>query len=198
MRRAPHVVLPLTASFLLLAASPSHAQFGVKEPPRQTASDSKAPSGTPQFQARISGDVEVGEIAPDFELDASDGRHIQLSTYRGRWLLLVFGDRKETVAPMAEVTSALDSSGIALLGVCNEKSYFLASFAKNARFPFPILSDVTREISAMYGLDDERERSVQPGFVMIEPHGNVRFALLGETLPPNDVARLARYVATRP
>ena len=199
MRRAPHVVSPLFALALVFATvAPTRAQVGVKEPPRQNPSESTVPHGTPQFQARISGDVEVGELAPDFELDASDGRHIQLSSYRGRWLILVFGDRKETVAPMAAVASALDSSGIAVLGVCNEKSYFLASFAKQSRFPFPILSDVTREISAMYGLDDERERSVQPGFVMIEPRGNVRFALLGETLPPADVARLARYVAGRP
>ena len=199
MRRAPHVVSPLFASCLALVLTvPAHGQVGLKEPPRQSASPATSPHGEPQFQSRISGDVAVGELAPDFELDASDGRHVQLSSLRGRWVILVFGDRKETVAPMASVAATLDSAGISVLGVCNEKTYFLASYVKQTRFPFPILSDVTREISAMYGLDDSRERSVQPGFVMIEPGGNVRFALLGETLPPGDVARLALYVAGRP
>ena len=199
MRRAPHVISPLFAVALTVAlASAAVAQVGLKEPPRQSASPAVVPHGEPQFQNRISGDVAVGELAPDFELDASDGRHLQLSSLRGRWVMLVFGDRKETVAPMAQVAGTLDSSGISVVGICNEKTYFLASFVKNTRFPFPILSDVTREISAMYGLDDPRERSVQPGFVMIEPRGNVRFALLGETLPPDDVARLARFVVARP
>ena len=198
MRRAPHVVSSLFACCFVAVASLASAQVGLKEPPQKSASPTTVPHGEPQFQSRISGDVAVGEPAPDFELDASDGRHLQLSSLRGRWVILVFGDRKETVAPMAQVAASLDSAGITLVGVCNEKTYFLASFVKQARFPFPILSDVTREISAMYGLDDSRERSVQPGFVMIEPHGNVRFALLGETLPPADVARLARFVAARP
>lgn len=200
MRRAPHVISSLFACccFVLVLAPTASAQVGLKEPPGQSPSPASTPRGEPQFQSRISGDVVVGELAPDFELDASDGRHLQLSTMRGRWVILVFGDRKETVAPMARVAASLDSSGIALVGVCNEKTYFLASYVKHTRFPFPILSDVTREISAMYGLDDPRERSVQPGFVMIEPRGNVRFALLGETLPPDDVARLARFVVARP
>jgi len=193
------VISPLFAvCFTVVLVSGASAQVGLKEPPRQSPSPAVTPRGEPQFQNRISGDVAVGELAPDFELDASDGRHLQLSSLRGHWVILVFGDRKEMVAPMAEVAASLDSSGIALVGVCNEKTYFLASYVKQTRFPFPILSDVTREISAMYGLDDARERSVQPGFVMIEPHGNVRFALLGETLPPRDVARLALFVAGRP
>lgn len=199
MRRAPHVVSPLFAvGFTVALAATAFAQVGLKEPPRQSPSPATSPRGEPQFQSRISGDVAVGEPAPDFELDASDGRHLQLSSMRGRWVILVFGDRKETVAPMASVAASLDSSGISLVGICNEKTYFLAAYVKQTRFPFPILSDVTREISAMYGLDDPRERSVQPGFVMIEPSGNVRFALLGETLPPADVARLALFVAGRP
>ncbi len=199
MRRAPHVISWLSAfGFTLALAAGASAQVGIKESPRQSSSPSTSPHGEPQFQSRISGDVAVGEPAPDFELDASDGRHLQLSSLRGRWVILVFGDRKETVAPMAQVAASLDSAGISVVGVCNEKTYFLASYVKQTRFPFPILSDVTREISAMYGLDDSRERSVQPGFVMIEPGGDVRFALLGETLPPADVARLAMFVAARP
>jgi peroxiredoxin len=192
MRLEPRVV-PL---LLALCVTPAAAQL--KDSPRPQAPDSNVPHGEPQFQNRISGDVVVGELAPDFVLDGSFGRPVQLSAYRGKWLILVFGDRKEIVAPMRDVAAPLDSSGIALLGICNEKAYFLEAFSRQSRFPFPILADVTREISAMYGLEDARERTVQPGFILIEPNGSVRFALLGETLPPTDVARLARWVAARP
>jgi len=195
------VVATLLSSLILAGAlaGTARAQDDAKTGPRPQAPPSAGtPPGSPQFQSRISGEAAVGERAPDFELDGSQGRPVRMSSYRGHWLVLVFGDRKETVAPMAEVAASLDSAGIRVLGVCNEKSYFLEAFARQQKFPFPLLADVTREISDMYGLYDSRERFVLPGFVMIGPSGIVRFALLGQKLPPADVARLAKYVAARP
>ena len=198
MRLARHVVSPLSGLFAVALAVPAVAQTGTsKEPLHPNPAVAPTPSGEPQFQPRISGDVVVGEPAPDFELDASTGEKVRLSASRGRWVILAFGDRKETVAPMRTVAASLDSANVVLLGVCNEKAYFLEAYHKQTNFPFPILADVTREISAMYGLDDSHDRTIQPGYVLIGPRGNVRFALLGETLPPDDVARLARYVAGR-
>lgn len=197
--RALVVPFALTLLLALVSPAPGFAQDNTKQPPRtQEPSPPPNHAGSPQYQGRFSGEAEVGERAPDFELDGSFGRPVRLSSYRGRWVLLVFGDRKETVARMATVAADLDSSGIPLLGVCNEKAYFLGAFARQQNFPFPLLADVTREISDMYGLYNSRERFVLPGFVMIDPRGNVRFALLGQTLPPEDVARLARYVSALP
>lgn len=193
------LVAPFALSLMLACFHPASAQDAPKQTPRpQQPSMPRTGTSAPQFQAKISGEAAVGERAPDFELDGSYGKPVRLSSYRGRWVVLVFGDRKETVAPLAAVAANLDSAGIHLLGVCNEKSYFLAAFARQKKFPFPILADVTREISDMYGLYDSRERFVLPGFIMIGPSGTVRFALLGQTLPPADVARLARYVSSRP
>ena len=195
------LMVPFAMSVLMALPCPTagFAQESSKQAPRiQQPPPPPNSTGSPQFQSRAGGEAEVGERAPDFELDGSNGRPVKLSSYRGRWVVLVFGDRKETVAPMAAVAASLDSSGISLLGVCNEKSYFLEAFARRKRFPFPILADVTREISDMYGLYDSRDRSVLPGFIMIGPRGTVRFALLGQSLPAEDVARLARYVSARP
>lgn len=196
--RVPHSVASPAIALLLSLTSPLALHAQIKEPPRQVAPGPATTSGSPQFQPRISGDVAVGERAPDFELDGSYDRPVRLSSYRGQWVLLVFGDRKETVAPIREIAAELDSAGIALLGICNEKAYFLVAFARRTNFPFPVLADITREISAMYGVDDSRDRFVQPGYVLIGPKGNVRFALLGQTLPPDDIARLSMFVAARP
>ena len=188
-------------TMLALVAAPCRtaiAQSDIKESPQKQPPGAPATPGSPQYQARISGDVLVGERPPDFELDGSGGKPVRLSSTRGHWVVLVFGDRKETVAPMREVAAQLDSSGIRVLGICAEKAYILAGYARAQHFPFPLLADVTREISDMYGLYDSRARFVQPGFILIEPGGKVRLALLGQTLPPEDIARLARYVATRP
>jgi len=193
-------IAPVALSLCLagLAFSRVQAQEGSKSGPRQEQPPAATTTGSPQFQSRIRGQASVGDLAPDFELDGSNGRPVRLSSFRGRWVVLAFGDRKETVAPMASVAASLDSARIQLIGVCNEKSYFLEAFARRRRFPFPLLADVTREISDMYGLYESRERFVLPGFVMIDPRGNVQFALLGQSLPASDIARLAKYVAARP
>ncbi|MEO5617058.1 MAG: peroxiredoxin family protein [Candidatus Eisenbacteria bacterium] len=199
--KTPALVAPfaLSLTLALLPAAPGFAQADSKQGPgNQQPTPPPGNSGSPQYESRISGEAAVGERAPDFELDGSQGKPVRLSSYRGQWVVLAFGDRKETVAPMAEVAASLESAGIRLLGVCNEKSYFLGSYARQKRFPFPLLADVTREISDMYGLYDSRERFVLPGFIMIDPRGTVRFALLGHSLPAEDVARLARYVSARP
>lgn len=199
MRLPPRVLSLSLVLCLTLSAAAARAQG--KEPPpppRQQPQGPATSSGAPQFSPHIYGEAEVGEKAPDFELDGSESKPVKLSAYRGRWVILAFGDRKETVAPVREVAAKLDSAGIALLGICNEKAYFLVAFAKNTRFPFLLLADVTREVSAMYGLEDSHAREVLPGYVMIDPKGDVQFALLGQSIPPADLARLARYVAARP
>ena len=199
-RRFPPLAVVVSSLILLAAALlfPG-ASLAQKDGPRPDGPPGPPKtSGSPQFQVRISGDVMVGEGAPDFELDGSHARSVRLVDYRGKWVLLVFGDRKETVAPMREVHQQLDAVGIGMLGICNEKSYFLEAYAKQSNFPFLLLADITREISDMYGLYDSKDRFVEPGFELLDPNGVVRFAILGKILPPPDVARLARYVAARP
>ena len=36
------------------------------------------------------GVVEVGAMVPDFEAQATDGKNIKLSDYRGKWVVLFF------------------------------------------------------------------------------------------------------------
>lgn len=189
------------ALWLVLAVLLPHpvlAQLPNKTDPRTPPPRRPDNNGAPQYESRTTGEAEVGEPAPDFELDASNGKPLRLSDRRGHWVLLAFGDRKETVARLRSVAAALDSSGITVLGVCNEKAYFLEAYAKQEKFPFLLLADVTREVSDMYGLYESRERFVLPGFIMIGPRGVVRFALIGESLPPQDVLRLAQIVSARP
>ena len=75
--------------------------------------------------------------------------------------------------------------------------YNLVAFARRESMPFLMLADITREISEMYGLYDWQERKVLPGYVLLNPAGEVRLALLGVSFPPEDVARLVQYVTAR-
>ena len=187
--RCAGMLAPAIALATVAFAQPDARQTG-RQPPSATNS-----SGSPQYHARASGQVAIGELAPDFELDGSNGRSVKLSSMRGHWVLLAFGDRKESLASLRGINGSLDSAGIVLLGVCGEKAYNLVEYAKKSSLPYLLLADVSREISDLYGLYDSLDRVVVPGYLILDPDGNIRLTLLGQQLPASDLARLALYVA---
>ncbi|MBI1799273.1 MAG: redoxin domain-containing protein, partial [Candidatus Eisenbacteria bacterium] len=143
----------------------------------------------------IAGQVAVGELAPDFELDSSLGRPVRLSSLRGDWVLLVFAERKESLRALADTLGDLHTIGVRLVGVCDEKPRTIESFAAKQHASFLLLADVTGEVSALYGVWDRIHTMSVPGFVLIDRHGRVHIALLGQVLPAADLARLVREVS---
>jgi peroxiredoxin len=159
-------------------------------------STAPATNTTPHTRVHISGEVYIGERAPDFELDASTGKPIKLSQFKGDWVLLLFDGRKEDVAKLRNFDTEARKIGVKMLGVCDEKAYNLKSFSEREQFPYPLLADPTGEISAMYGLYDGALATTGPGFVIVDRDGIVRMALLGQRLPPDVVFQLTRFAVT--
>ena len=157
--------------------------------PGTTPSTATAPTG----QLRASGDVVVGEAAPDFDLWGSRNRELRLSRMRGDWVLLAFADRRESLGELAPAHQELKAAGVTLLGVCHDKPQTVRSYTEKNRIPFEILSDVTGEVSSLYGLYDGGGRRILPGFVVLDRQGVVRTALLGTQLPADQVVEIARY-----
>ena len=149
--------------------------------------------GTPAGQLDVTGSIAVGEMAPDFDLWGSRNRELRLSRTRGDWVLLAFADRRESLAELAPAHAGLRQSGVTLLGVCHDKPQTVRQFAEKNQVPFELLSDVTGEVSALYGLYDTAERRILPGFVIIDRFGTVRTALLGTQIPPDHVVEIVRY-----
>jgi peroxiredoxin Q/BCP len=175
--------------------------------PAQTVKDtsppppgSTAPPGTDAINTRqrIRGSVHTGEMAPDFELPASSGQTMRLSSLRPSWTLLVFAERKEGLGPLASIREEMAGLGVKIVGVCDEKAYHLVSYVQKKDPGFPLMADVTGEISGLYGLYDSRRRTTDPGFFMIDPEGKVRMALLGQQIRPADMASLVHYAVHRP
>lgn len=152
-------------------------------------------SPTPQ-DSRIQSQVYVGEQAPGFELDGSQGRPVRLSHLKGYWILLVFADRRTDLAPLKEIEPDLRRLGVKPYGICADKAHVLKSHAQREQLPVILLSDITGEISQLYGLYDTRMRQVLPGFVLIDRQGVVRVALLGQRLPFVEMLALVRNSVT--
>jgi peroxiredoxin Q/BCP len=182
-------VTPMVLS--LLAARPAAPQSESKSPapsPPQAPITSTAVSPHPGMV--IIGQVAVGQPAPDFELDGSLGRPVRLSSLRGEWVLLVFADRKDSIAALEPMEPGLRQHAIHLVGVCNEKAHGIETFAARRSLTILLLADVSGEVSATYGLWERVNASTIPGFVLIDPHGVVKVAVLGRALPVDRLTEL--------
>ena len=138
----------------------------------------------------------MGEQAPGFELDGSRGRPVRLAHLKGYWILLVFADRRTDLTPLKEIEPDLRRLGVKPYGICADKVHVLKSHAEREQLPVILLSDITGEISQLYGLYDTRMRQVRPGFVLIDRQGVVRLALLGQQLSFDKVLALVKTSVT--
>jgi len=195
MLRAPCVPLVLAVSLVgaALLATASFAQTDLKPRPGSTP---PAPGPTHSQgrgavdRERVTMRVAVGERAPDFELDLIDGTPMRLSKMRGDWLMLFFVERRESLDVITPTARALKETGVKTMVVCFDKAYVLGRYVAKRDLGFTPLPDPTGDIIALYGLmDDDTPR---PGFVLINPRGEVRLALLGGSgLPLAEASRLA-------
>jgi len=181
-------LLALGMPLVALAQPDNKTPTTVMPDPTPTSSGA-APVG----QLRVGGSVLVGEPAPDFDLWGSRNRELRLSRTRGDWVLLAFADRRESLGELTAVRSELKGSGVTILGVCHDKPQTVRTYTEKNKIPFEILSDVTGEVSSIYGLYDGGGRRILPGFVVLDRQGIVRMALLGTRLPPDQVVEIVRY-----
>lgn len=102
--------------------------------------------------------LEVGDIAPDFELQGSDGQSHRLSDYRGQTVVIAWFPKAFTRGCTIECKS-LAEKGHLIRGY--QASYFMASvdpiednvgFAEQQGADFPILSDPTKATARAYNV----------------------------------------------
>jgi peroxiredoxin Q/BCP len=108
-------------------------------------------------------ELQVGDTAPDFALDASDGKTYSLSEFRGHQPVVIAWFPKAFTSGCTVECRSLAEKGhlIRQLGA----RYFMASvdpvtdnagFATKEHADFPILSDPTKDTAQAYGVLNER------------------------------------------
>ena len=100
--------------------------------------------------------LSVGDQAPDFELDGTEGR-FRLSDHRGERVVLLFypGDftpvcTKQfcSYAERAEDMSSLDAT---VVGISDQDVDSHSKFVDKNGIPVPLLSDADKEVAKSYG-----------------------------------------------
>ncbi len=108
--------------------------------------------------AVASGPIEVGQVAPDFELPDQSGQLHSLEDYRNQWVVLYFYPKDETPGCTTEACEFRDDifdykkMNTQILGVSLDDIASHQGFAEHYGLPFPILADPKGLVVEAYGV----------------------------------------------
>lgn len=102
--------------------------------------------------------LQVGDKAPDFELNDQDGNTISSKDYQGKKYVVFFYPKASTPGCTAEVCNLRDNytelqqQGFHLLGVSADSERKQKNFKEKHQLPFPLLADENKELINAYGV----------------------------------------------
>jgi peroxiredoxin len=126
--------------------------------------------------------IEVGDIAPDFELEDQNGKKVKLSQYRGKKnVLLAFfpfafspvctnelGDLKEKEKTILKLDTQILASSV-------DSTWSEKAFAKELGVRFPILGDFRKHVATLYGALYEDKGFARRTIFVIDKQGRVAY-----------------------
>ena len=143
--------------------------------------------------------VEVGQEAPDFELENQFGQMVRLSSYRGhKNVVVVFYPLAFTnictgeLCEIRDLGSVFENDDTVVLGVSCDSAPTLKVFAEQEKYDFQLLSDFWPhgEVSKAYGTFFERGGFPNRGTFIIDKAGVIRWMVING---PEDARRTADY-----
>lgn len=148
--------------------------------------------------------IQVGQQAPDFELDALIGgkfEKVKLSTYQGKWVVLFFWPLDFTFVCPTEVTGfskrvdEFKELGAQILGASIDSAYtHLAWTQQIGQIHYPMLSDITKEVSRQYGVLIEDKGIALRGLFVIDPEGILRYQVVHDLNIGRNVDEVIRVI----
>ena len=124
--------------------------------------------------------VEVGHIAPDFELKDSDNQTWRLSDHRGKVVAFVFYPRDETPVCTKQMCSMRDrwtdyqttGAEVVAISVATVESH--KRFAEHHGLPQRLLADERGEVTKLYNVKSLLGGS-QRAVIVINPNGVIHY-----------------------
>lgn len=131
--------------------------------------------------------IKIGDTAPDFKLPSSDKQMVELSSYKGKPVVLLFfpmaftGVCTKELCSMRDDISYYSNLEAEILAVSVDSPFTLAKFKEEQNLNFPLLSDFNKNASTAYGAMHDvfalgmQGVSKRSAFV-IDGEGTVRYA----------------------
>lgn len=130
-------------------------------------------------------ELEVGNAAPDFELESSEGGKFSLKDAAGKWLVLYFYPKDDTPGCTKEACNFRDrvadyrSAGALIYGVSADDLASHEKFIKKYNLPFPLLADTDKKVIETYGVWKEKNIygkkswGIERTTFLIDPSGKI-------------------------
>jgi peroxiredoxin Q/BCP len=106
---------------------------------------------------------EVGDKAPEFELQNQDGETVKMSDFAGQTVVLYFYPKADTPGCTVQACGIRDRSGeyeqagAVVLGVSPDQPKALRKFADKFDLPFTLISDPDHSLAEAYGVWVEKK-----------------------------------------
>jgi thioredoxin-dependent peroxiredoxin len=147
--------------------------------------------------------LEPGDRAPEFSLPDHTGTIRNLSDHRGRVVVLWFYPKARTPGWTIEgrgfraLAGEFEKENAQILGVSFDSVKANAAFVAKERFPFPLLSDATREMALAYGAaDTPAARSARRISYVIDENGTIAAAYPAVS-PASHAREVMDFLASR-
>jgi peroxiredoxin (alkyl hydroperoxide reductase subunit C) len=145
----------------------------------------------------------VGKQAPYFSLETAQGDgqdfgKASLSDYKGKWLVLFFYPLDFTfvcpteITALSEATAQFKELDTEVLGVSTDSKHSHRAWINTpindnglGKLNFPLASDLTKSVARDYGILIEEEGIALRGLFIIDPEGELKYAVVNH----NDVGR---------
>lgn len=149
--------------------------------------------------------AQVGKPAPAFTVDAAVGqtiKKISLSDYRGKWVVLFFYPLDFTFVCPTEITAFNDAydtfaamnTEVLAASVDSVHSHMAWMRHGLGEMKFPMLADLTKEISYQYNVLVEEEGIALRGVFVIDPDGILKMAVVHDNSIGRNVNEVIRVV----
>jgi peroxiredoxin len=148
--------------------------------------------------------VDVGDEAPDFELNDHHGTPVRLSGFRGeKNVVLVFypfafsGVCSGEMCAMRDAFPEVTRDDVELLTVSVDTGFSLRTWADTQNFGFEMLSDFWPHgaVARSYGVFDENIGAAIRGTFIIDKNGVVRWKVVNPLPQARDIADYQKALA---
>ena len=155
-------------------------------------------------------DTLVQQDAPDFKAEALVGKtfkDVQLSDYKGKWLVLFFYPLDFTFVCPTEITAFSDrmedfkNLGAEIVGCSVDSKFSHLAWSQTSRkdgglgeIKYPILADLTKKIARDYGVLINDAVALR-GLFLINPKGKVAYSVVHDLGVGRSVDETLRVIA---
>lgn len=161
--------------------------------------------------------INIGERFPAFSMtgvvsnDTKDAfKTIDDKSYPGKWLVIFFWPKDFTficpteIAEFGRLNNEFNSRNAQLLGASTDSGHVHLAWRKHTaelnNLPFPMLSDIKRDLTAELGILNKNEGVAERATFIVDPEGFIRFAMVNDAnvgRNPQEVIRVLDALQTQ-